>query len=165
MIKASSLIPLLEEYLSRFDIRGKSVEVFVNPSRKELRTLGGEFIRFIADADTKKVYAWEGYSAVHGEMARYIKVTGKDKVAYNNQEPLYSNLLIGVAQNMGNSIETIDSIPISNFLFYLRPEDEDSKGVTVFRMLLSQDWRWLDRYIFTSEYLRRVEGEMEDILA
>lgn len=58
----------------------------------------------------------------------------------------------------------IDSIPIHRFLDYLRPEDRDEKETKTFRNLMSKDWRWLDKYIDASKYLKRVKEEFEDIV-
>lgn len=65
---------LNDEYLDRYKLYGKSVEVFVNPSKKELKEII-EFedkkkndIRFIADRKRKKVYAWNSLGGTHYDM-------------------------------------------------------------------------------------------------
>lgn len=62
-----------EEYLTRVksSIAG-SAEVFVNPSKKELREIG-EVVRFIADNNTKKIYTWNAVKAFHKQTWRQIK--------------------------------------------------------------------------------------------
>ena len=169
LLKATEILRMIEEYLDRFNVRGESIEVFINPSRKERRDLNVEFIRFFADDDNKKVYVWKGFSAVHGEMMWHLSLNGKDRsyppASGSRVDPFYSNLLVGIAQPMGGgSIEMIDSIPIHRFLDYLRPEDRDEKETKTFRNLMSKDWRWLDKYIDASKYLKRVKEEFEDIV-
>jgi len=65
---------LQEEYLTRISQvvrRGtdKSFEVFVNPSKKELRKLktkDGDFVvRWIADVKKEKLYVWNGDGPLH----------------------------------------------------------------------------------------------------
>lgn len=79
---------LNDEYLGRYTLYGKSIEVFVNPSKKELKdiiTIDGKRkndIRFIADRKKKKLYAWNSIGGIHydiwyriGDNRRYDDVT------------------------------------------------------------------------------------------
>lgn len=43
------------------------VDIFENPTMKELKDIGGD-IRFIADATNKKYWIWDAMTAVHLDM-------------------------------------------------------------------------------------------------
>ena len=66
---------LNEEYLTRIKGIGGSTEVFIDPSRRDLRDLS-ELIRIIADNRSKSIYVWDATKALHKEVWRQIK--GKD---------------------------------------------------------------------------------------
>jgi hypothetical protein len=52
-----------EEYFTSSNIKvytkDRYIEVFVNPSKAELRKIGKGNVRFVADSENKKVYAWD----------------------------------------------------------------------------------------------------------
>jgi hypothetical protein len=82
-----------EEYLMRVSsLLGKSAEIFVNPSKKELRD-AGEAIRFIADNKNKKLYVWNATHAFHKETWKSIK---KD-----NRLEIDTTLCLGTAVKRG----------------------------------------------------------------
>lgn len=75
---------LLEKYLTAFNKYGHTLEIFENPSKKEMRGWETRF-RFIADAKRKKIYMWPATGAIHSDAWTHIK-----KVL-NDSRPLYKS--------------------------------------------------------------------------
>ena len=63
---------VLEKWLTAFKKYGHTLEVFENPSKKEMRGWEDSF-RFIADAKRQKVYMWPATGAIHGDAWVHIK--------------------------------------------------------------------------------------------
>jgi hypothetical protein len=76
MSKANKVIKAFEEYEKRVKLgRGTSVEVFFNPSKKELGSVY-PYVKFVADNRDKKVWVWDGYDGpLHAPMWTTIKTT------------------------------------------------------------------------------------------
>lgn len=68
---------IVEKYLTGFKKYGHIVDVYENPTKKELREIGDK-TRFIADAKNKKVYVWSAMGAVHGDTWTKIKKETND---------------------------------------------------------------------------------------
>ena len=87
---------VLEKWLTAFKKYGHTLEIFENPSKKEMREIGNVF-RFIADAKRKKMYIWPATGAVHSDAWIHIKKQ------LNDSRPLYksSTLIPGVPEQSG----------------------------------------------------------------
>ena len=85
---------VLEKWLTAFKKYGHTLEVFENPSKKEMRGWETRF-RFIADAKRKKVYMWPATGAVHVDAWLHIKKM------LNDSRPLYksSTIVPGTVEN------------------------------------------------------------------
>ena len=87
---------LLEKWLTAFKKYGHTLEVFENPSKKEMKGWEDRF-RFIADAKRKKIYMWPASGAIHGDAWTHIKKE------LNDSRPLYkSSTLIPSVYDKGN---------------------------------------------------------------
>ena len=126
---------LFERFLNtyKYDLMpgiSEVVDVFLNPSSKELREMGDNYaksVRFIADSKKKAVYMFDGTKALHREMWHGISTELKDsRKLYNN-----SDLLVGVIQN------NRDVLFESNYLYPLG----------VWEKIYDTDWKWADKYI------------------
>lgn len=65
------LIDLVESYAGAFNTRGKTCEVFRNPTAKEFRECGSEIRAFLVGDD---VLMWNAYSALHQEVRENLKL-------------------------------------------------------------------------------------------
>lgn len=63
---------LLEKWLLAFKKYGHMLEIFENPTRKELAEIG-KTQRFILDAKRKKVYIWPATGAIHTDAWIHLK--------------------------------------------------------------------------------------------
>jgi len=132
---------ILEKYFTSFRSALGMVDIFINPSKGELRELGTE-VRFIADIKSKKVYAFDASKANHGHVWRRIG----DSRDY--REP---TLLMGSATN--------GVMTDSHVLRYghLRPSIHDQP----FPTWSWKDWTWVDKYIKVTDYLKKYRQEKE----
>jgi hypothetical protein len=142
MIRASQILKVLsEEYLTRIKSSlnsSASYEVFMNPSQKELREF--DAVRFSADSETGKVYAWQWGEDLHPDVRDKlgIHVSPQDKLG----RYWSINILEGVATRRGGRFYLESSDVLYNFGY---PEE--------IMLLLSKDWSWVDRYIVVTPYL------------
>ncbi len=63
---------ILEKWITAFQKYGHDVEIFENPSPKEIRKFKTSF-RFILDSKRQKVYIWDAMGAVHADSWTHIK--------------------------------------------------------------------------------------------
>jgi hypothetical protein len=68
---------LQEEYFKRIkNVFSETLEIFVNPSHKEMKEIAGKYksTRFIADSKTKKLYTWGVYGSIHDDMYKSLSL-------------------------------------------------------------------------------------------
>lgn len=68
-----------EEYLGftiEWNDKETDVEVFKNPSKKEIKECGTE-IRFIVDFKKKNLFVWDGGILIHKEVAKFLYNEGE----------------------------------------------------------------------------------------
>ena len=138
-----------EEYDNTFNVKGKPVIVFVNPTGSELKSLKCEEFRFTADPVSKKVYVWNGELALHEDINRKLNLGSR------------KDLLVGEALLRGSSLVmyTSDEIDVSvTPSFYIFKDNIKSQQTMT--TLFSINWSWLEKYILdSSKYIegRRLE--------
>jgi len=68
-----------EEFLGYLEGYNRSVELFINPDRKEMQeaTSNGNSARFIGF--NKDLYLWDSYGLLHADVAQEIKIGHKYK--------------------------------------------------------------------------------------
>ena len=117
------------------NIKGGTVEIFENPSRKEMREAMDKFgLRFIADSKNKKVYVWKSSEMLHSHAWTEIKKeTGDTRKLYKTPE-----LLTGQFKTKAIS----DS---SGFLH------QDTRNE-----MKSLDWSWTNRWFDLTEVINRL---------
>jgi len=132
---------ITEEYYKRFSNKGKSYEVFKNPSLKELRILSIQTntssvqdVRFIADNVTKDVYAWQWYAINHDNM---IKKHLKREL--KGRQILSPSMFLGTSDSKGN-ITSNDTLAYSNDVNYIEE-------------IMDINWDWAKLFKI-SKYLR-----------
>ena len=90
---------LLEKWITAFKKYGHVVEVFENPTPKEIREFKKAF-RFILDSKNKKVYIWDAMGAVHSDGWKHIKNDiGDTRMLYQT-----GDLLPGTLENKSINI-------------------------------------------------------------
>lgn len=110
---------------------GKIYPIFVDPTKKELKEVGDEGFRFLADAKAKKLYAFSIY--ILHQFAANDFMDGVD---------LYKTPHI-LAGTIGKNGQVEDLVPFG----------EDAKEVfnkEYYKEFKKQDWDWLDKYFDTS---------------
>ncbi len=138
---------LNEEYrdtfkiFSRGDLRKKSVEIFVNPTAKEMKEVAEDLeLRYIADFETKNVYVFNP-DTLHQEIAQKLNLSGYWK---------NDNLLGGIAKLSEGKFKTIE---IHNIDSGFIPSDIKLK-------IVSKDWSFVDKYIQTSNHVINVRKKL-----
>lgn len=71
---------LAEKYMDTVDARNGPTEVFVNPSRKEIREISQDFDSVRAFIDGDQLYVWNPTIALHQEIRDHFKL-GKDALS------------------------------------------------------------------------------------
>lgn len=80
--KQSKIDKICEKFLDAFRRGSKTVEIFVNPSKRDMKNASeaeGSYsknLRFIADGNTKKVYVWNAVLTLHSEMLQWLQSEG-----------------------------------------------------------------------------------------
>jgi len=131
---------LKEEWADSFTIkdpvtrRSKTVEIFRNPSRKEMEEASnrGNTLRFIATLNPKKLLIWDA-NILHGPVAHEFKID----IHGNNP-----NIVAGIIKRKGSSWVMDSSFS------YLRAESDIKKQIRL------KNWRWTDKsFSGLQEYL------------
>ncbi len=134
-----NLRELLEEFKDGFKIKDYYVEVFVNPSSKEMNDASKKgCVRFIADPKSKKVYVFSPL-ALHNDVSKKLKF-GKWQVA--SKENMW-----GVAWKVGRKwiLSSSDSFKSLG----------DKRATT---------WEWMKKYVDFSTARNKVSQtwDMDD---
>jgi hypothetical protein len=145
MITSKQVIDLTEEYNNTFNVKGKTVILFVNPTGSELKSLKCEEFRFTADSSNKKVYVWNGELALHDDINRKLNLGSR------------KDLLVGEALLRGSNLVMYQSdeieVSISPSLNIFK---DNVKRQQMMTLLFSINWSWLERYILdSSKYIER----------
>lgn len=120
----------------------RSVPIFVNPSRKEIREIisssEGNTVRFSAFHHEQKVFMWDANLIIHdpveSEIFRKYNLAG---LPYTKNP----NLFAGLANMSGGKLVAYSSDQ-------LRKSEVEEK-------ILSKDWSWLEKYVSVKKYLDR----------
>jgi hypothetical protein len=173
MIKASYINNILETYLETVHAYDRSpVEVFVNPSKKELIKDVGKDIKFICDATTKQLYAWNEKAFHHDVMAAlHIQPNKVGTIYYKGRSfDISIDFFQGYGERSGNTyrITSLDPIDYINDKFKLVAKssrldyDDLSRLVTLATSICDEDWSWVDRYVDMTEYMVEFKQALED---
>jgi len=119
---------------------GGSFEIFVNPTKSEMKSIKADYLRFMADSSNKKLYVWDGDASIHIDVwNRYEKIKkGRDffKVSRNNE------ILFGVCELIGGNW-------VMNGSDELESRQRDEWGPEQ----LLQDFKWVNKYINVDKFL------------
>lgn len=126
---------LVEEFKTSFKhLRGETIEVFVNPTKKELDSIRDKFskksaskydklIRWAANNKTKKVYAWKGIIN-HDSALRRINVVEHGESSFDSPHWLTGAIL----ENKFESDKLMSTQIITS-------------------RMIKQSWKWAEKYL------------------
>jgi hypothetical protein len=172
MIKASYINNILETYLETVRAYDNSPEeVFVNPSRKELRKDIGRFVKFICDANTKQFYAWKE-KAFHQDITSALHLQpSKTETIYDRGRSFDVSIdfCYGYAEIIGNTyrVTTLDPVDtLKKELHYrsknIQQADDLSRTIKVSSAFCEEDWSWVDKYVEMTDYMTEFVQALED---
>ena len=131
MITSKQILHLFEKYSDTFKIYNSPVEIFVNPTISELKSLKCGRVRFIADPKSQEVYVWDAMQSAHYMVAGKIQ---KEEDGGN---------FWGVATIESNSMVMIGSDSVEMSTKGSSPSFNSIKLERIF----SYKWKWLDKYV------------------
>jgi len=132
---------ILEEYERRVKFRGKSIEIFSNPSKNELEDMY-PYIKFIADNRDKKVWAWNGWDGpLHAPMWAFT--LSKDL----KKDILAGHVLAGYAKMGNKRIKPVmdDGDADATTENYFTKNDVDK---------IADKFKWVNAYIEVDSFIR-----------
>lgn len=151
MITSSQILSIVEEYFNSFNVNGRLLKIFVNPTSDDLKELKAKRVRFIADNKIKKVYIWDGYFAIHNSVV--------PKLGYPEQVGL--NLFCGEAVVGTSKLFLSDADFVDYIVIKFEKLNLTQKEIEIIKFNLNQDWTWLDKYVDgCSNYLLTMRNKL-----
>jgi len=130
---------LTEEFLTGYQggMSGRSyVEIFKNPTSKELTDAGGseKTIRFIAVTPNEDLYAFGAEDELHTHA--WKEIAGEEGLSSTEGNNVYGpNMFPGIAVKFGNKWEAVES----DHLYEMSPEE--------FIEFVKKGWDWVNKYL------------------
>lgn len=124
-----------EEFYKGFKSGGQYVEVWENPTGREMSEAGGKHkaIRFTADSKTKTVYVWDAMTQVHHYVWEKI---GDSRHAYD------PSLLNGTARYIKGE-------------WLMTQSDGEKRGLNLKnRKQRYQQFKWVNKYFSIEDFFR-----------
>lgn len=154
MITSWDIIKISEDYVKGKNFRGGYVEVYVNPTRAEMKRVASKnVIRFTADAKTAPptVYVWDASKAIHYEVLTLI---GTDKI---DTQPW---ILGGIAELSGSGAVMTGW---DNFHHVMQNMDTSLRqnAIDFLTRLFNYNWKWLDKYFLATPYIENRQQEFK----
>ena len=88
---SSKVKQIVEKYLTGYNLKGHTEEVFVNPTKQEMRELiraSDSSVGVIMDRKNNKIYAFSRDRQIHQQVWRRIHPTGDERKLYDTEELL-----------------------------------------------------------------------------
>jgi hypothetical protein len=135
MITSNQIISIHEKWFKSLhrDYNNALFDIYVNPSSSDYSEIykankrsGNPRIRFLADNNTKMVYVWDAFLAIHPDVAKKLGITSN---LYGCSDP---NIITGEATVSGGK---------SNILTVCPTNPKIIKDVSKI------NWSWLDSYL------------------
>ena len=137
MITSNQILHLFEKYENTFNINREVVEIFVNPTVDELKSIKGKLdvadLRFIADPKSKKVYEWYALTSIHAPVAERLHLSG------------HLDILYGLAKYSGGSAPVM--FRVDSIEYYVRNIKSNMHKTVMLAEIFEAKWEWLDSYI------------------
>jgi len=137
---------LQEKYLTRMKgtYSSGSFEIFVNPSTKEMREIGGirgMGLRFTADNVNQKLYIWDADKAVHIDVWEEFSKINKGRDYY---DVTCCDVIFGQAELKGGKWEMTYSDELT------AGSERESFNEDVYN-----NSQWINKYIKVNKYLKK----------
>jgi hypothetical protein len=145
----------LQRYLNEkyFDsLRDGGIEVFVNPSKKEIKdaiSVSGYGFRFLVDFKKKLVYVWSD-KAFHEIVMDWMRKKGNKDIP-NFDAYWYSG--VEATRFFTGSVDKDGSVH-SDHTYFLKNRNKDGQVFTEYKeedsladIILAQDMGWLNKYL------------------
>ena len=118
-----------------------SFEIFINPTKSEMKSIKASYLRFVADSDNKKVYVWDGDASIHiGVWERFKSMNkGRDFLKVSRSK----DALFGICELIGSNWVMTSSDELES-----RPRDEWDPEQ------LLQDFKWANKYINIDKFFK-----------
>jgi len=139
-----------EEFYDGFKLYdGLYEEVFINPTKSELRQFNGS-IRFIIDLQDKKIYVWNAHATIHYYMIRQLQKTKGILLDLPSKtgEAVYIPSLHRYIQGTifdGRYISDLYEMFEDNFDQLTK--DNQVQLISQFEKLVTVDMDWIDKYL------------------
>lgn len=157
MITSKQIINISEKWVQPVKSWHGRSEVFLNPDSTDIKELyntnNQHIVRFIADNKNKKVYAWDGTTTIHYEVANSIGLGSEYNKLYN------SNLLCGTGVIKLGKIQMTDATELELDI-YLSKDISSIKSDTkkYLEDLVDNNWSWLTPYVNYFDYFKKIKN-------
>jgi len=140
----------LEKYMATVKVYNNQVEIFKNPTTRELDSLNTRAIRYFADPRDDTVYAWDGNLSTHYNMKENPEIA---RLLKNDSWLLI--MFSGHAVKSGGKYIAKGSDSYTPLLY------SDKKVLASMKVFLERDWSWVDKYIEgTSDLTKDIAKEL-----
>jgi hypothetical protein len=174
-MNAKQIIKLLEEISEVYDSplvtytkeRGARVKkvhpIYVNPTKADYAEIYKEGkhteIKFIAIMETKKVYVWDAFYAIHETVAGQLGLGNNWDL---NPEIFTGTAVISSGKATMGVTDRFDFLKLAKDAAKVG-QDGWSGAVNALATQLQMDWSWLDRYVDCKKYLTSVKSKINSI--
>lgn len=159
MVKFSELFQ--EEFLTGEKIRGSYYEIFVNPTKEEVRDLGDSY-RVIIDAKEKRIYVTDS-DLLHYDMARIIK--GEGYLSGFNYDDYWKRGK-GVDRIITMNIDGMEyySDSLTDIILKTRDTEQGDEIKSQIDLLVNGDFSWIKGRWFDHSMFQKGLDEVREML-
>jgi hypothetical protein len=144
MITSKQIVNLSEKWVQPVKSWHGRSEVFLNPDSTDIKELylsnDKHYVRFLANSKTKGVYAWNGFTTIHYEVANSVGLGSE----YNKKNNF--NLLCGTGSIKSGKILMLGESTIDA---YLRKNinNLELSSKKYLEDIIDTNWNWLNPYV------------------
>jgi hypothetical protein len=155
MITSKQIISLAEDWDKSFSKNGSNVNIFINPGSSDVLKIVKEVrgkdipVRYVADAKSKEVYAWNANAAIHFDTVPHINSSynrkGEDPYIIFGYGYTSGSKIISFTENLSNVAMFVDELASSNS----RDSNKTLMETRISRLnkMFQYNWSFLDNYI------------------
>lgn len=161
---------LNEKFFSGFKQYGDEVEVFINPSSKEIKEIKDASsrgtIRFFANMKEKKVYMWNGDNAIHQDVvdSGLSPTSGFDYDDYALSGHDADIIFGGTVEKGTTRSDTWDASPSAQYDTPDIAKHADDKTLDNVRKMAKQNFSWLSKYGIDPKGVKRMVDSLVTFL-
>ncbi len=146
----------IQEFISEvydYDVHG--VEIFENPTPLELHKIPGDksypSVRIIADANTKKVYAWDADDAVHFDIQSSLISQGVLK---------HDAITLNTQLSFNDGVWDYDD-NFTDFIVY-KGYKTNYNVYNYYKKVLTKTWTWLNKYFAVDSLIDLIQQKVTE---